>query len=442
MHPNTSRLPIPEAAGLSQAMAAHLTLFLSPLLVQLDARLDVRLVRTFAATVVNLVRQRDRALSLLLTELGELLLDGAHAPAGVKRLWRLLHSPNWRPEVIDTWLADQGTEAVERAVEQDGVAFAVLDGSVVEKPAAKRLEGLTKIRSAVARRLQRASGGPPPPIPTIVPGFGWVAVVVTGLTGSMTLARLHWFSPTAPEAQRQGEAERLTALPFLLLWAQRVIWLVDRGFGNARFLGEVLARVRFVARWRKDQCLRLATTGEVAKASVLSRRVRSRWTRQIWDPQTKQTWTVGLASLPVTLPDDDRPLWLVVARRKGKNQTLWFVTTEDASTEEGAAFVLRAYARRWQVEWAFRFQKSDLGLASVRVASWLYREKLWRLAALVHAFLLHLLVLLDPDQRAHVLRWCHRTGQRAREAIAPLYRLHHALATLWNHHPPTLAWSL
>lgn len=439
MNGTMSRSEIPAAPGLSRQMAEQLSTFLAPLVVQLDARMDVRLVRTLTATVVNLVRQRERTLSLLLTELGEALTDGAHAPAGVKRLWRLLRSPQWHAGQVDTWLLDQANDAVERALRQDGVAFAVLDGSVVEKPAARKLAGLTKVRSALARRLQRAGGGPPPTTPTIVPGFGWVAVVVTGLTGPLTLARLHWFSPTAPEeAQRQSEAERTTVLPFLLLWAQQVIWLVDRGFGNAAFLSAGFARARFIARWRKDYRLRDATTGEVASASTLSRRVRSRWTRQVWNPQTKQTWTVGIASFAVTLPDDPRPLWLVVARRKGKNQTMWLLTTELAGDEAGATFVVCAYARRWQVEWAIRFQKCELGLASVRVVSWLYREKLWRIAALVHAFLLSLLVLLDPDALARVLRWCHRTGQRARDAIAPLYRLRHALANLWNAHPPTL----
>jgi hypothetical protein len=423
-------------------MADHLALFLAPLLAELDARLDVRLVRTLAATVVNLVRQRERTLGLLLTELGELLLDGARAPAGVKRLWRLLRSPNWQPGQVDTWLADRATEAVERALARDGVAFAVLDDSEVEKPAARRWEGLSKVRSSVARRLQRAGGAPPPKVPTLVPGFGWVAVVVTGLSGSLTLARLHWFSPRAFAPERRGEAERRTVLPFLLLWAERVVWLVDRGFGNGAFLGAVLARVRFIARWRKDYTLRARDSDEVAKASALTRKVRSRWTRQVRDPRSGETWTVGIASLAVRLPGDDRPLWLVVARRKGKSQTLWLLTTEDAGTEAGAAFVLRGYSRRWQVEWAFRFQKGELGIGSVRVASERYREKLWRIAALVHAFLLHLLVLLDPGARMRLLRWCHRTGRRYREASAPLYRLRHALANLWNDHPPTLACSL
>jgi hypothetical protein len=432
---------MPEATQVSQEMARCLSLFLAPLLSELDARLDVRLVRTFAATLVNLVRRRDGTLSLLLTELGEALLDGARAPAGVKRLWRLLHSPNWQPEQIDTWLAEQASQAVEGARARDGVAFAVLDDSEVEKPAARRWEGLSKVRSSRARRLQRAGGGPPPARPTLVPGFGWVAVVVTGLKGSLTLARWHWFSPKAFAPERRGEAERRTVLPFVLLWAEQVIWLVDRGFGNATFLGEVFARVRFVARWRPAYLLVQQTSGEVAKASGLSRKVRSRWTRQVRDPWTKQTWTVGIASIPVSLPGDARELWLVVARRKGKSQTLWLLTTEDASTEHGATFVVQAYTRRWQVEWAIRFQKSGLGISSVRVESWTYREKLWRIAALVHAFLLHLLVVLDPDARARLLRWCHRTGQRYREAIAPLYRLRHALANLWTAHPPTLACS-
>jgi hypothetical protein len=224
MNPTMARIPIPEPEALGQEMAGQLLGFLALLLVQLDARLDVRLVRTFVGAIAGVVRQRERSLSLLLTELGERLTDGAHAPAGVKRLWRLRHRPRWEPGVIDTWLVDQATAAVARAQARDGVAFAVLDDSVVEKPAARLLDGLSKQRSAVARRLPRASGGPPPPIPTHGPGFGWVARIGTGRSGSLTLARMHWFSPTVAEgAERQRDAERTTVLPFLMMGAQQVI---------------------------------------------------------------------------------------------------------------------------------------------------------------------------------------------------------------------------
>lgn len=434
---------IPEAAGLSREMGDRLVSYLRPLLVSLDRWLDARLVRTFAATVLNILRHRDRALSLLLTELGELLTDGAHAPAGVKRLWRLLRSAKWEAGLLEEWLLSEADQAVSRAQARDGVAFAVLDGSGIEKPMAKQMEGLTKIRSATAARLQRACRGPRKE-PVIVPGFGWVAVIVTGLTGSLTLGRLHWYSPTAPAeaGQQQRQAEWAVLGPLLARWEQRVIWLLDRGYGVHSFLGELVCRgVRFIARWRRDYHLVDAASGQLQTARQLTQRIRSRWQATLLDPHTHSPRRVGLASLPVHLSGSMLPLWLVVIRPQGKKSSIWLVTTEDASGEAATLRIACAYLRRWQVEWAFRYGKADLGLASIRVQGWKEREKLWRLAELAHAFLLSLLVLREDSLLSRVLRWCHRTGRKYREVIAPLYRLRHGLANLWNQHLPILVWS-
>lgn len=440
MKSNTTTHPIPEAAELSSEVAMRLTVYLAPLLKLLDQKLDVRLVRSFAATVVNIIRRRDRALSLLLTELGELLTDGAHAPAGVKRLWRLLHSVKWIASMVDDWLLSQADQAVETAIAKDGVAFLPLDGSIIEKPTAHELEGLTKVRSAVAILLRRISGGPPPKIPVLVPGFNWVAAVVTGLTGGFTLARLNWYSPTAPgdEAQQQREAEWSVLDPLLQRWGRKVICLLDRGFAGKPFAGELLNRsARFIIRWKKSYYL-VDENGEEKEASQISRRVRSQG--KVWVRDTRHSrWEyAGLASIPVWLPGNQTPLWLVVVRRKGK-ETWYFLTTEKADTMTRARWVVYGYSRRWQVEWAFRYEKSELGIASIRVRLWEYRAKLWAMAELVHAFLL--MLVLDSELVKDVLRWCHRTGHRWQKVIAPLYRLRHALANLWQSHGPTLAWS-
>jgi hypothetical protein len=53
----------------------QLEVFLQPLLVVLDQHLDARLVRTLVHTVVALVQWRNRALGLLLSELGAYLLS-------------------------------------------------------------------------------------------------------------------------------------------------------------------------------------------------------------------------------------------------------------------------------------------------------------------------------------------------------------------------------
>ncbi len=82
--------------------------FLYGLLEDLDAHLDVRLVRTLAATVTALVRHRNRPQGLLLSELGAYLAGPEHAPAGTKRLANLLHSPKWQAEEIDDYLLLMG----------------------------------------------------------------------------------------------------------------------------------------------------------------------------------------------------------------------------------------------------------------------------------------------------------------------------------------------
>lgn len=441
MKHNTMKQSIPNADGLSQEVSARLMAYLSPLLTILDRQLDARLVRTFAATVVNIVRHRDRALSLLLTELGEMLTDGAHAPAGVKRLWRLLHSAKWKVSLVGDWLLGQADQGVEAAIAKDGTAFLALDRSGIEKPTARKLEGLTMVQSSVASLLHRASGGPPPKPPVFVPGFHWVAAVVTGLSGSLTLARLHWYSPTAPggEAEQRREAQWTVLAPLIKRWGRKVICLLDQEFDSHPFLVELLTlSARFIVRWRGKFHL-VDENGQEKRASELTRSMRSKWKMWLYDPQGHGWMHLGVTALPVWLPEHAEKLWLIVARRRGK-ESWWFLTTEDASTKAGVFFIVHGYMRRWQVEWAFRYGKSELGMASIRVRLWEYRTKLWAIAELVYAFLLHLLVL-DSRLLKRILRWCHRTGQRWLKVIAPLYRLRHALANLWNIHGPTLAWS-
>ena len=55
-------------------------------------------------------------------------------------------------------------------------------------------------------------------------------------------------------------------------------------------------------------------------------------------------------------------LWLVAAR-SGKGREPWYLlTNQPVETLEQAWRVVFAYARRWQIETSFRFQKSELAL--------------------------------------------------------------------------------
>lgn len=289
---------IPDEASVSRESAEKLMAFLTPLLEQLDAQLDRRLVNTLVGCILGLLSHRGR--DLCLSELGELLIDGAHAPAGARRIWRLLKSQKWSADSIHQWLLAEADHTVEQAVAHNGQALLVLDGSVIEKPTARKLEGLTYVRSAQAKLLQRSCGGPPPKRPTVVPGFNWVAAVVTGLSGAFRLARLHWYSPKAPgdQAQHQREAEQSVLWPLLDRWGPKVICLLDRGFDSHEFLGRLLSRLaRLVVRWRSDFHL-IGPDGEEKAAGQLTRHLRSQGHTLVQLPKAHQPLKLGVATLP------------------------------------------------------------------------------------------------------------------------------------------------
>jgi hypothetical protein len=136
------------APQVAAALHQRLVAFLLPQSLVLDAQVDRRLVRTFVATVEAMIRWRNRAHGLLLSELGGYLLAPEHAPAGTKRLSNLLHSPKWSATLITDWLwqqADARRTAIEAADED---ALTIWDESVIEKPESLALEGLCAVRSS------------------------------------------------------------------------------------------------------------------------------------------------------------------------------------------------------------------------------------------------------------------------------------------------------
>src|SRR5258708_33816224 len=87
------QVPPYDAASMAQGLSAQLAHLLFPRLVELDRRLDKRLVRTFLPSVAVILTFRDRANGLLLSELGGYLLSPDQAPPGTNPPTNLLHSP-------------------------------------------------------------------------------------------------------------------------------------------------------------------------------------------------------------------------------------------------------------------------------------------------------------------------------------------------------------
>ena len=423
----------------SRQVEGQLVKLLWPVLVNLKQKLDGRLVNTFLGLVMATIMHRHRNQGLLLSELGSYLLGAEHCRAGTKRISSLVHSARWDGEVIEDFLWQTGTQGVEELWAQGERPLIIWDESVLEKPESLQAEGLCAVRSSKAVRLKRIKPGffnPPGGRPIFVPGFHWLKILVVGRKGTPTLAHMRWWTTRGAQAsqKRTEESEVLTHID--QLWGKDVLHIWDRGFaGNPWLTQAFLHGARFVLRWPKNYSL-WDEQEQLRKPGEFSKGKRSWEHRLLWDARRRCQRQTGIIAFQVSDPTHLQPLWLVVARRKG--QSPWYLlTSEPAHSPHLAWQIVLAYARRWQVEMAIRYNKCELAFECPRLFKWQPRLKLLLIAGLAYAFLLSLLAPSLTVLCAWLLHtFCHRSGKRSRETPAPLYRLRFALSFLGLTHPP------
>ncbi len=410
--------------------------FTKTLLREISQGLDRRLVQTFFDLLAVIIMQRHRNQGLLLSELGGQLLGMDRAPAGAKRLSNLLHSKKWTAQALADWMWQQGDRKIADSLPAQEDIYVLWDESEIEKAESLQAERLCPVRSVKARRLKRIKKGyfnPPGSRPVFVPGFHWFQVVVTGLKGIPCLAHFHWWTTRGETASHMREEEGDVLRQLETRWGRRVIHIWDRGFAGEPWLTQAFAaHVRFILRWKKGNYL-IDAQGNRRTASDISRRKRSIDHHLIYDCKRRCERKTGIAFFPVTLPNlPEHLLWMVVSRPGAGRQPWYLLTNEPITSADDAWRIVFGYNRRWQIETAFRFDKSELAIESIRLLDWAARQKLMLIVAVVHAFLLALLSPTCQPLRQWLLStWCHRTGKRSLSTEAPLYRLRLALSALW-----------
>ena len=423
----------------SKMLEEKLVKMLWPVLVELDQKMDRRLVMTFLGVLMAILRHRHRNQGLVLSELGGYLLEPEHCQAGTKRISTLLHSDKWEADLLEDYLWQQATRRVEERGAHGERALVIWDESVLEKPESLQAEGLCAVRSSQAVRLKRIKPGyynPPGGRPIFVPGFHWLQVLVSGHQGPPTLAHMRWWTTRREQASQMRTEEAQVLDHIDRIWGKEVLHVWDRGFAGNPWLTQVfVCGARFLLRWPKNYNL-LDEQKQLRKPGEISKGKRSWDHRMLWDARHHCECKTGVIAFSVFDPTHHIPLWLVVARRK--NQSPWdLLTSEPAHTPDLAWQIVLAYARRWQIEMAIRYNKSELAFESPRLLHWQSRHKLLLISALAYAYLLSFLPI-HPDSLASwlLLHFCPRTGKRSRETPAPLYRLRIAFTFLWLFHPP------
>jgi len=153
-----------DPQGGSQHLIELLESFLHPFLLALDKVRDKRLVRTLLQCLVAIIRLRTNPQALWLSELGSYLQGyegyASSAAAGTKRVGKLLRSVKWTVDLIDRYILAKAEEEVTQLKEQGKRILCLWDGSVVEKAASEKSEGLCPVlgsQSEEARAHQTRS---------------------------------------------------------------------------------------------------------------------------------------------------------------------------------------------------------------------------------------------------------------------------------------------
>ncbi len=422
-----------EKKQASREMETRLWRFMQPLLEELHKRLDRRLVKTVLDLVLLIVMHRHRNNGLLMSELGEHLMGSERGPAGVKRIASVLHSSRWHSHMLLKYLWKQAQAKEQELRQANQSTYVIWDESVLEKSESLKAEGLCAVRSSKAARLKRIKPGyfnPPTDRPIFVPGFNWLQILVTGMQGTPVLAHLCWWTTRGEKASKKRVEEGKILKKVAKLWRRRVIHIWDRGFAGAPWTTLALDHgLRFIVRWNNKYHV-IGADGRKHEAWKVVRGKRSWSYRMIWDARRRCQRKTGIIAAPIRLPNDERQLFLVVSRPGYGRKPWYLITTEPIHTAEQAWQIVFAYAKRWQIEMALRFTKSELAFESPRVQAWEARLKFLLIASLAFAFLLSLLSRSD-FLFSFLARFCHRTGKWSRDTSAPLYRLRLALSFLW-----------
>ena len=259
---------------------------MAPLLLELDALIDKRLVRTLLATLGVIIQFRNRSHGLLLSELGAYLTSADQAPAGTKRLSNLLRCSKWDYSVIEHFLWDKARQRVAAVAamhaaqdqqEQGEDILALWDESVVEKAESIKLEGLCAVRSSKAARLKRIKPGffnPPGGRPIFVPGMHWLSVLLIGRSeksGQPTVAKMKWWTTRGEHASDRRSAQEQLLRECATEWGPLLVHIFDQGFAGGPWLQMAFwYLIRFVMRWRSDYTL-IDEEGVERKAWQISR---------------------------------------------------------------------------------------------------------------------------------------------------------------------------
>ena len=362
--------------------------------------------------------------------MGAYICGPSHAPAGTKRISNLLRSKKWTHHLIDQYLFTRTRQRITQMKEQGRRPLLLWDDSRIEKPESWFIQGLCSVYSTACQRMMKVKRGfyRPPMGRVCVPGFKWTAVMLSCLGGVPSVCQMNWWT-TRGKFKDHGSNVVYRLLRLIHKDLGRITHVMDRGYANANMLEWLFDFEQdFIIRWKKNHLLLHQQKG-LKKTHLLARSFKGLHSKKVNDKPRQKAKRVTIAWCEVTHPDfSDEELFLVIVRDKHNyNSPMYLMTTIPVNNKNIAWEIFFSYIHRWEVEQGFRVCKSELAIQSPRLWLWENRLKLLAIVALVYDFLLQLIRNWSMWIPLFLKQWCHRTGNRYRNASIPIYRLRIAI---------------
>ena len=422
--------------GLSQRfILTQAAQFIKPFTNYLYTKMDVRLVRTFADAFIAILIHRNVSKALILSELGSYIAGFQNATRGTKRLSNLFRSESWCQDDIEKVQLEGSKKQVLSWQKEGRRVLGLMDDSTIEKPESWFTEGLCAVYSSKAARLTRIKKGyyRPPISRVCVPGYEWSALMIGGLALIPTLGLMKWWTTRGIHAENRENVFYRMLKQIKTTFGGALTLVLDRGFANLPTLERLFkCQQFFIIRWKSSNLLN-DLAGNTKNTWRICHGKKGFDKRLIWDKERKKALKVEIIYMPVWHPEYiDKPLYLVVIRHKTiKGQPPMYLLTNIEVDSIGIAWeMFFSYIQRWDIEQAFRFNKSELGIQSIRLIIFENRLKMMALVTLLYQFLLQLWRNWHSAAFLILKNWCPRTDKRLDDARLPLYRLRLALFAL------------
>lgn len=400
------------------------------------ALIDKRLVQTFFDTFISIILHRNKDKGLLLSELGQYICGSAHAPAGTKRISNLFRCKYWKSEDLEKEQLQRSVAFAKQSHKEGHRVLACWDDSMIEKHESWFSEGLCAVRSSRAKRLTRIKPGyyKQPTSPICVPGYEWSGLMLAGLSLIPMVAMMQFWTTKGKHKECRSNIFYRMLKTVVAEFGSLLTHVFDRGYASEATIEKMFRFAQqFILRWNGRNLLRDAK-GEIKHTWRIGMGKKAMDKRVVWDKERKQYTKIEIYYEKVEHPElieqyPDNQLFLIIIRNKSirHQPPMYLLSNLDVDTIGIAWEVFFSYLRRWDIEQAFRFNKSELGIQSIRLWEWENRKKMMMLVILVYDFLLRFFRNWENIAWACINQWMKRTGKRLTKTRQPLYRLRNAL---------------